>query len=548
MLDAAIDLTAGGASAEFRRIAAVFISFELADWSAFVTTVLDLTADYGGYFNKLDFGDKGPVILVLFGAPVAHENDPERAADFLLALKDATRSQFWRAGLTCGTAYAGIVGGDARCEYTAIGDVVNFASRLMTRAEWGQILVPDSVAEIPALELEHAGDLEYTGLTGPRPTYRLLGRISGAESFFEHPLVGRQTELQQLSAAAQIIFEGKFAGVAYIYGEAGIGKSHLVYELRRRLQRQGVTTHFAGQTDQILRQAFNPFAYFLKRYFDQSPEASPDENKANFAKRFDRLLCTLKEHPSQSLISELVRTRSILGALLGLHWPGSLYESLDAKLRYQNTLIAIKTLLLAESCLHPVVLEVEDLHWLDESSRKALTILSRDVAGYPLFIVVTSRYLDDGSKPTLALAGDAPVTTIDLDVLAPAGLRRLAQVILGGLVSDDLLALLQERTQANPFFAQQFLYYFRENDLLDQVADTGEWTVKATIPADVPTTINAILIARLDRLAQNVKEVVKGASVLGREFDDRVLARMLQADVSPEVRAAEREQIWSEVR
>ena len=120
-------------------------------------------------------------------------------------------------------------------------------------------------------------------------------------------------------------------------------------------------------------------------------------------------------------------------------------------------------------------------------------------------------------------------------------------VIPTGLIFLGLLALLQERTQANPFFAQQFLAYFRENSLLRRGED-GAWAVEETVPADVPTSINAILIARVDRLAQEVKDVVKAAAVLGREFDDRVLARMLEMEVAAEVEAAEREQIWSEVQ
>jgi len=347
------------------------------------------------------------------------------------------------------------------------------------------------------------------------------------------------------------LYPGKLAGVVYIYGEAGIGKSHLAYELRRALQKQGDLSWFTGQTDQILRQAFNPFAYFLKRYFNQFPEATLDENKANFEERLNRLIADLSElglESVQGLTDELVRTKSVLGALVGLHWPGSLYESLDGNLRYQNTLFAIKTLLLAESRLAPIILELEDLHWLDEASHEALTTLSRNISDYPLLVVVTSRYADDGSKPDLTLAEDTPTTIVDLNVLSPEDLRHLAEDILGGPVADSLVELLLERTQANPFFAQQFLYYFHENDLLEQVERPSTvWAVKEDISVDVPTNINAILIARIDRLAQSVKDVVKAAAVLGREFDDRILARMLQTDISEEVHIAEQEQVWSRV-
>ncbi len=573
VLDEVINLRA---PAEFRDVACVFISLDehatLPLLDSFVSEVLAEALNYGGYFNKLDFGDKGPVMLVLFGAPVAHENNLARAADFLLALQGRPLGVQWRAGLAYGTVYAGIMGGAERCEYTAIGNVVNLASRLMTQAAWGQLLVSGAVAASHALKTEYSGDFQFKGFANAQPTYQLLGRRSGEETLFEQPLVGREVELQQLVAAAQPLFEGRLAGVAYVYGEPGIGKSHLAYELRQALERQGAIRWFTGQADQILQQAFNPFTYFLKRYFNQLPEATPDENRAGFERRLSQLIESLERlvpapdrpNPSpgtglpptpggldiESLKSELLRTKSILGALVGLYWPGSLYESLDGNLRYQNTLFAIKTLLLAESRLRPVVLELEDLQWLDEASHEALATLSRNIADYPLLIVVTSRYADDGGRPTLKLADETPTVVIDLNVLSPDNLRRLAEEILGGPISDELLNLLIERTQANPFFSQQFLYYFRGDNLLETraVGKAGPvWTVKETIPADVPTTINAILIARVDRLAQNVKDVVKAAAVLGREFDDRILARMLQADVSEQVRVAEQEQIWSEI-
>lgn len=560
VIDAALDLMASGAQAEFRRVATAFVSFEeprsRADLDAFATLAMDVADDYGGYFNKLDFGDKGPVMLVLFGAPVTHENDVERAANFLLSLRERASLRF-RAGLTDGPVYAGLIGGTERCEFTAIGNGVNFAARLMEKADWGQIFVPGTVTEQPQLAVSHVGDFHYKGFSDPQPTYSLLGLETGAERFFDQPMVGRQVELAQLAVAAQPIFESRFAGVAAIYGEAGIGKSHLAHELHQALRQRGNVAWFTGQSDQTLRQAFNPFIYFIKRYFNQTPEATPAENRARFESRLARLITNLQDlSPTDAetqdrittIIGELTRTQSILGALIGLHWPNSLYESLDAKLRYQNTLSTVRTLLLAESQFHPVVLEIEDLQWVDSSSHEALTVLTRDAAHYPLFILVTSRYADDGSKPSLALPDDVPVTTIDLNVLAPADLKHLARIILNGPVSDELLALLQERTQANPFFAQQFLYYFQENDLLERPGETGAWSIKSDVPADVPTTINAILIARVDRLEQRVKRVVKSAAVLGREFDDGVLARMLEDDVTPEVQAAERAQIWSEVR
>ncbi|HOT91750.1 MAG TPA: AAA family ATPase [Anaerolineae bacterium] len=567
VLDTAINLMTTGARAEFRQVVSIFVSF---DWTSemesllnpFVSLVLNTATEHGGYFNKLDFSDKGPMMLILFGAPLAHENDLERAADFLAALREQTaatalRAVRWRAGVTYGVVYAGIIGSAERCEYTAIGDVVNLASRLTTAAPWGEIYLSAPVAACKTLKTAYLGAHFYKGFTQPQPTYQYVGRETREPIFFEQPMIGRQEELEQLLAATQPLFNGRFGGVIYIIGEAGIGKSHLAHEVQQVLLRRHAVTWFTAQTDQILRHAFNPFTYFLKRYFNQLPGVSDAQNKQRFEARYQTLLATLEARRATAppgfqaealdrQIAELRRVQSVLGALVGLHWPGSLYESLEGGLRYQNSLLAIKALLLAEALLKPVVLLLEDLQWLDSASYDVLTTLCRNVSDYPLLILITARYLDDGSPPALPLPANTPLLRMDLKALSPAELRQLTEVTLGGASDEALLTLLQERTQSNPFFVQQFLYYFKENALLER-APHGVWQLKSSLSAEVPTTINALLIARVDRLAQNVKEVVKAAAVLGREFDDRVLACMLAADITAEVRAAEQEQIWSRI-
>jgi class 3 adenylate cyclase len=572
VLDAAIDLVSGGGGdvvqrAEFRQVVNIFISFDpspeiemLID--PFVTTILNTVHNHGGYFNKLDASDKGPMILILFGAPIAYENDLERATDFLVTLREqmsasALRAIRWRAGVSYGTVYAGIMGSAERCEYTAIGGVVNLASRLTTGAAWGEIYLSEQAADCKTIKTTYLGERPYKGFAQPQPTYQLLGHKDEEPIFFEQPLIGRQTELAQVLAAAQALFSGQFGGVVYITGDAGLGKSHLAYEVEQTLRQHDAVSWFTAQVDQILRQAFNPFTYFLKRYYDQAPDASSEQNKQRFEARHRALIAALQarrsaesdQHTIEALtiqIAELRRVQSVLGALVGLHWPRSLYESLEGELRYQNSLLAIKALLLAETVLKPVVLLLEDFQWLDRASQDVLTMLCRNVNAYPFLILITSRYLDDGSPPALLLPAGTPMLNLDLKPLSPQELQQLTETILGGDSDEDLLALLQERTQANPFFVQQFLYYFKENALLER-SPQGSWQLKHSLPATVPTTINALLTARVDRLTQNVKDVVKAAAVLGREFDDRVLVHMLATDISEEVRAAEQEQIWSRV-
>ena len=189
-------------------------------------------------------------------------------------------------------------------------------------------------------------------------------------------------------------------GKAGLFGEAGIGKSRLSYELRRRLRDTMAVSWFGCASDQILRKPFNPFIYFLKNYFDQSPENTPERNKELFEQNFLELQYELTEsqHPEADAVRrEIARTQSVLAAMVGINYPGTLWEQLDARGRYQNALAAMANLFVAESLLQPVVIELEDGHWYDDMSREFLAQFARRAQAYPLLFLVTSRYEDDGT-------------------------------------------------------------------------------------------------------------------------------------------------------
>lgn len=535
---------------EFREAAIVFISFNadlpLAELDQFTGQMIALAEPLGGHFNELDFGDKGGLALLYFGAPVAHERDKERALNFLLALQESLVQQpiaglRWRASASFGLVYAGMIGAPRRGKYTCLGSTVNLAARQADAAAWGHVVVSEMVAQQPEFRFARLGSFSYKGFSEPIPAYRLLGTHSLTDKFFAQPMVGRDDELERLQVFAAPLAAGRGAGVALLYGEPGIGKSRLTYALRQVLGEQ--ISWFVGQADPIMPQAFGPFVYWLRRYFGQVPEAAPEVNRTAFEATLHRLWERLPgDEDAAALRSELTRTQSCLGALLGHHWSNSLYELLDAQGRYHNTFQAIKTLLLAESRLRPVVLELEDAHRMDETSHELFTFLTRQVETYPLLLVVTSRYHDDGSRPRYAVAPNVPLLEMALDALSAAALRHLAASLLHHPLTPPLQTILLEKSQANPFFAEQLLHYFRENNLLT-LTPQG-WTVAAAT-FSLPSSINAVLIARIDRLTVHVKEVVKVAAVLGREFEVRILSQVLRADVLPDVKIAEQEQIWA---
>jgi len=536
----------------------------------FVRWVQEVVTRYDGSLLQLVIGDKGSYLYAIFGAPIAHEDDARRAVLSALELRSPPPEMDYiesvQIGVSQGTMRTGAYGGTTRRTYAALGDEVNMAARLMQSAGHGEVLVSKRVqkATADAFTWETLPPVRVKGKSEPVPVARLIrmseAQVGTGSTAYTNPLVGRETELAQLVQFLQPIFEDKFAGMVYVYGEAGVGKSRLVYELRQKLlssssgrgagSRRGVSW-FTCPAEQILRQSLYPFKHFLRGYFGQYTDNSPEENKEWFEMILDALISDLQKQPdfsegTESLLRELDRTRSFLGALVDLHWEGSLYEQLEPKLRFENTLAAFKTLIRAESRRQPVVLHVEDAHWLDADSCELLKVLTRDVGADPFVVLLTGRYQDDGSRFEIEVDRDVPRQSIDLNELSPAGIRALAAQILGeDRVGDDLAEFLAEKTNGNPLFVEQLTLDMRERGLVTMT--DGEWHVESAGVEEVPESVSAVMIARLDRLAARVKAVVQTAAVLGREFEVQVLSRMLREDdneLLPKVRQAETERIW----
>ncbi|HLF89571.1 MAG TPA: AAA family ATPase, partial [Anaerolineales bacterium] len=532
---------------EFRNAAIVFIQFEshleFKVLNEFVSRSIWAADRLDGHFSEIDFGDKGGVLLFYFGAPIAHENDAKRALNFVLNFRERLSEEGlahikWRSGITFGPVYSGLTGTPYRGKYSLLGLTVNFAARLMNQADWGQVFVSEIVSQELEFLFRPVGDFAYKGFTHPVPTYQLLGTRPVYEKIFKLPMVGREAELQQLLDAAKSIFEGYFAGVAIVYGEPGMGKSRLTHALRQALPKR--VTWMTAQNDRVLRQPFSPFVHLLKQYFRQLPDATHFSNLAAFELQLEQLANQLLElgqngkrmvgGPSLSLLgTTILQKKSLLGALVGLRWTDSLYEQLDGQGRSQNSLLAIKSLILAESRLRPVVLELEDAHRLDEASQEMLNFLTYHTSSYPIFILITTRYEEDGSLPSFKVAPGTPILQIELEELPSDIIRRLAKDILDDSVDDDLLEVLVEKTRGNPYFAEQILYYFQENGLLQRLkrADKFLWAVQNLPHHDLPASIQAILTAQIDRLSPQLREAVMAASVLGREFNIHVLSYIL---------------------
>ena len=538
---------------EFRQTVHMFMRIpDLADeqLKQFMHTFFDLQTRYGGLIDRIDFGDKGCNMIVLWGAPVAYENDIGRALNFILDLRQAHTDVPVTAGVTYYISHAGYIGGRLYEAYTCYGWGINLAARFMMGASQNDVWLDERIVQrvTKRFNFDGVGEQTFKGFAQKQNVYVLRGRKSEEEIFFQGRMVGRESELKMLTDFVAPLWSGKYAGVVGVWGEAGMGKSRLVYEFKRSPVFQENKPLWAlCQSDQILRHSFNPLRYWLFHYFDILPTEDHATRLQKFSTRLDELTdYTLTGNPS--LADELTRTRSFLAALVDLEWPDSLYEQLDAQGRYDNTIIALISLLKAESLRQPLILFIEDAQNLDEDSSAFMPRLKRalaaDAVSYPMAIIMSARL-----QGTKILVEDGLLDQdIDLNGLSGASLALMARDILGQPATPALIELVHGRAEGNPFFAEQIIRYLQDENLLELSA--SGWTMKKSgrslaLPADIST----MLIARIDQLARQVKDVIQAASVLGREFEVQVLGRMLANNLSlqAEIEDAERASVWSPV-
>ncbi len=574
---------------EFREIISCFISFtETSNFEKRISKIIELTDQFGGYFNKIDFGDKGGVILVLFGAPTGKEKLFKRACDFALAIRNLNFEDFkTRIGLTFGTAFAGFVGSEKRDEYTALGMTVNLSARYIMKAEWNEIFVDRYIFPQTKnnFKIDYISDIKFKGFIEKIPVYKLINKKETIQkSPYQGKLVGREKESQRLGEIIQPIYDGKFGGIVYVDGIAGIGKSRLVNELKEKGERRNGKEEkvkinwFYMPCDEILRKSFNPIINFFNGYFEQSKSNSNKANKLNFEKKLNNLI---KKTESSKIKNELFRTKSIIGVLVNLYWKNSLYEQLDAKGKYENTLYSVKNFIKAESLQKPVIIELEDGHWIDPDTKKILKILTTNVQSFPFMIISACRFRDDGTEFDFGLTG-VESKRINLEYLSKDGSKQLILEKLENLrvvrtqddnsnkkdekyqkvkthnkldstllsnrnvksiqtpsIPSNTINLIYKKSEGNPFFIEQIILYFRENRLFDD-----EFNIK-TEKFKIPSNINAIIIARIDRLKMELKEVIKIASVLGREFSINILSKMLMKHpIGEQLLEGEKEVIW----
>jgi class 3 adenylate cyclase/tetratricopeptide (TPR) repeat protein len=469
----------------------------------------------------------GDGLMALFGAPVALEDHGLRAVQAALAIRETVNGYseqlkrergieiHLRIGLNSGLVVVGRIGDDLRMDYTAIGDTTNLAARMQVLAEPGTILITEATYRLAEgyIRSEPLGAVQVKGRSDPVIAYRVTGRRArrtrlelSAERGLT-PLVGREQELELLHDRL-VRAKAGHGQVVGIMGEPGAGKSRLLYEFRKMLEGERLTWlagHCVayGQTTPYL-----PILEILRANF----QIEEEDNLLQIREK-------LREGVRQ-LDPALEPTLPFLGELLGLPIEDERLRQMDAKDKRQKTFEAVRALTVAGSQRRPLIVIVEDLHWIDKTSEDYLAFLIESLPGMSLLLLISHRpgYVVRSANKTY-------YTQVALDLLTEAEAESMVATLLGSRRQPaDLLPIIWEKAEGNPLFVEEMTRSLWERGLIVRTDDEIRWARDAVV--ELPMSVHDIIRARIDGLEEPVKRMVQTAAVIGREFGHRLLVRI----------------------
>jgi class 3 adenylate cyclase/DNA-binding CsgD family transcriptional regulator/tetratricopeptide (TPR) repeat protein len=476
---------------------------------------------YEGTVNELT----GDGLVAFFGAPLAVEQAPQRAVRAALALQQAvthysarverergTRLQL-RVGLNTGPVIVGTVGNNLRMDYKAIGNTVNLAARMEQTAAPGTIQLTEHTYKLVAgyFDCDDMGLISLKGLVGKMQAYRVrserggLTRIDVARERGFTRLVGRERELALLRHCFALAQGGRGQAVSII-GDAGLGKSRLLYEFRQALTPADCIWLDGRCHPYGAALAYLPIMELLKQYF-----------RIDVSDRAEDIRC--KVHSGLAQLSDALQaTAPYLLHLLAVEIEGDVLAGSSPEAVKHRTFETLQGLVSTSATYRPLVLAMEDIHWADATSIECLTFLLESLAGSRVLLVCTYR-------PDFASlwSGKSYHSVITLPPLAPPEGRQMLAALLGAThIQDELAALVLDRADGVPFFLEELVQTLRETGAIEP--HEGQWRLTAQAAAlPVPDTVEEVLMARIDRLAEEAKNVLQIGAVIGREVSGELL-------------------------
>jgi len=511
------------------------------DWTQIINEAFDLMSKavyrYEGTIAQL----QGDAMLAFFGAPIAHEDDPDRAiraaldmvsevAEFARQLKQERGIEFQiRAGINTGPVIVGNVGSDLRYEYTALGDAVNVAARVQTSAEPGTVVVATNTHRFvtDAFDFEDLGQVGLKGKAEPVQLYRVIGlkaqpgRRRGLESQgISSPMVGRSAELDKLVELYGVARAGR-GRLAVLVGEPGIGKSRLMAELRALVPD---ATWIEGKCVSYGRTV--PYHLILEMVRSML-ELPIGAQEADVRARLESRLGELLGEEAADVVPYFANLLD-----LPLDQSENDLTQQDPEFLQSRFVASISRVLRALAHASPVVLVAEDTHWADPASVETLIQLLPFLTPQPILIILAGRAETDAPGWRLvshsqATLGDA-MTEVRLQPLSEADSRVLVSNLLEiESLPEEVRGKILTRAEGNPFFVEEVIRMLIEKGAI--VRSGERWTATDTIlGVEIPETLHSLLLARIDQLSDEAKRSLRVASVIGRQFPVRVLERVLE--------------------
>ena len=512
---------------ELRPAIPVFLRFSGIDYDddedaagkldEFVRGAQKIMSGYGGNVLQLTLGDKGAYLYGVFGSPIAHEDDAARAAAAALELRDlehTTAAREIQIGITRGTLRSGTYGHAMRRTFVCLGDEVNLSARLMSAAPRGQIYVSEriQVGAGDGFIWERLPDMKVKGKVQPVAVFALNGslqRASRRKLRFELRLVGRKRELAALNdaLATALGHHGHIVGIA---AEAGMGKSRLVAEFVRSARRRGILVAFGEFQSFGTNTSYFAWREVWRRLLHLEDDAPVTDQIAHL------------EQELAAVDASFVARAPLLEPVLGIEIPDTdLTRGFDAKLRKASLEDLLTQVLRARAATEPIVIVLEDCHWMDELSRDLLQVLCRASAVLRLVFVLAYRPAETPGGG-LGLDQHANFEEVTLDRLddsdaADVVASKLEQVLgHGDPPSEELVALVTERADGNPLYIEELVSFIagRNIDSHDR---------EAMLSLQLPESLHALVLSRIDSVAEDARRSMKVASVVGRVFEAPIL-------------------------
>jgi class 3 adenylate cyclase len=493
----------------------------------------------------------GDGIMALFGAPIAHEDHAQRACHAALTLREDLRrfaqelrreSQIAfsvRIGLNSGEVVVGKIGEDLRMDYTAQGHTVGLAARMEQLAEGGTVCLTEHTAKLVAgmFDLEDLGEIRLKGVRQPtrafalRSASRLQARIDVSRARGFSRFVGRTDEIAALEAALSRAIDGH-GQVVGVVGEAGVGKSRLCLEAIERCRAQRIAVAAGRCVPHGRSVPLIPIRELLRSSLDLSNDDKPESGRRNISRHLQRLSPALAE--AMPLVFEL----------LGIADPRRPAPEIDAASRQARLVDFLRRYVQARSAKEPIVLFIDDVHWIDAESNALLAELVDALGWTRTLLLVNFRTDYRADWMNVSYYRQLPLRPLDRDQT-----RELLNDLLGGDPSVGGLAeLVATRTQGNPFFIEEIVRSFLDQGVLSRETDHADAAharrpasepkrplLRLRKPVDesfIPATVQALLAARMDSLPEREKLALQVAAVIGEKFSDLVLGHVLAAEAS----------------